>query len=72
MKLYKCTFSDDEEGSLLSWHSSRAAAQRDLRSQQRERGSAANGPEGVEVEIVPTDKAGLIRWLNIKFTRDNN
>jgi len=31
----------------------------------------AQGPEGVRLVEIPTDKEGLIEWLNANFTTDN-
>lgn len=72
MKIYRCDFYDPDEGACVSWHASEAEALGELRRQQRARGtSRATGPEGVTRQIIPTDRAGLIDWLNSHFTRDN-
>lgn len=71
MKIYRCTIYSAHEGAMLSWHASRREAERRLRHEQRERGEPAIGPEGVDAIDVPTDKAGLICWLNAHVDSDN-
>lgn len=71
MKIYRCTKNDADMGSLLSWHSSKREAEAKLKRHQRERGETACGPECVEAEDIPTDRAGLIGWLNRNFDTNN-
>lgn len=71
MKVYRCRKNDADLGTLLSWHSSARQASRELRRHQKARGGAPCGPEGVELVDVPTDKAGLLTWLNINVDTDN-
>ena len=71
MKLYRCTKNDAGIGTLLSWHASKRAADAELRRHQRERNGQACGPECVDEVIVPTDKAGLLVWLNTHVDVDN-
>ena len=71
MKLYRCNFYDTDSGCVVSWHSSERQARAALRELQQDRGEAAQGPEGVERVEVPTDRNGLIGWLNINLVSDN-
>lgn len=74
MKIYRVSFHDSGLGTLLTWHTNKRAAVRDLREKQREAREAGNEPQGVEdVEPVdvPTDRAGLVSWLNTHFNTDN-
>ncbi len=71
MKLYRCNFYDKSEGTCVSWHGSKVEAERHLRSQQKDRGEDATGPESVTAVDVPTNKTSLIKWLNDHFNRDN-
>lgn len=73
MKIYRCDFAEggNDRGNLVSWHPSKQEADKNLRKLQKERGEDADGPEGVEAVEIPTDKAGLLGWLNQHFTTDN-
>lgn len=71
MKIYRCLVYDAQLGALLSWHATRQEAERELLKSQQERGGDAQGPEGVRLMHIPTDKAGLIGWLNAYFKTDN-
>lgn len=71
MKVYRCDKYDRNMGATVSWHSSRADADSELRRHQRERDGAAGGPEGVTKVEIPITKAGLIAWLNRNFDTDN-
>lgn len=70
MKIYRCNKSDRDEGTVVSWHSSKREAEKELREYQSNFFYAAPN-ESVTCVEIPTDKAGLIRWLNSVFTRDN-
>jgi hypothetical protein len=71
MKIYRCNKFDADLGAMLSWHASGRAAQAELRRFQKERNEPPCGPEGVEAVDVPTDRAGLLEWLNREFNADN-
>lgn len=71
MKLWRCNFYDADQGQLVSWHPSREAARRDLARMQAERPVDPSGPEGIQEEHIPTDKKGLIEWLNANLSSDN-
>lgn len=76
MKIYKTYWQDASEGFCQSWHPSMREADRALVARRREhkdRTGSKDDPEpmGVDVVNVPTDKQGLIGWLNTNFSRDN-
>lgn len=71
MKIYRVAFQERDLGCLLSWHSSRAAAKAALRRLRSEHGERAIGPDFIDPVEIPTDKPGLLRWLNFSVTTDN-
>lgn len=74
MKLYCVRFYDAQRGQLLSWHASKSEAERTLRLLQataRENGNGSVGPDEVEPMDIPTDRAGLLSWLNLNFDTSN-
>jgi hypothetical protein len=70
MKLYRIQFQSADEGLILGWASSKIEAARKRRELRRDFGEA-QGLDVIEAIEMPTDKAGLIRWLNANLTRDN-
>lgn len=71
MKVWRCQMYDEGLGAILSWHRSQREARASLREFQERREGPAVGPEGVELVEIPTDKTGLIRWLNRNCESDN-
>lgn len=71
MKVYRVMIYDRDEGMTLTWFGNKRVAEKVLRDAQAERDEPAVGPEGVEEVNIPTDKEGLLRWLNANFNRDN-
>ena len=71
MKVWRCDMYDSGLGALISWHPSERDARRDLAAFRRERVGPAVGPEGVTPVEIPTDKVGLLRWLNAHLTSNN-
>ena len=72
MKLYRVNLSDPGAGQVVEWFSNKRDADRRLREWQRENGPDNGGhPEYIQPTEVPTDKAGLLRWLNNNFDLDN-
>lgn len=74
MRVYRCKFHDSDAGSLVSWHANKVEAQRTLRMLQitaHQNGKGGLGVESVEPVDIPTDKAGLLGWLNRNFDTDN-
>ncbi len=70
MKIYRCAFHDASLGLMLTWHSSRRQAEHELRRLQSQR-DAPSGVEAVELVEIPTDRNGLLSWLNRNFGSDN-
>ena len=70
MKLYRTIFTDRAEGTILSWHSSRVAANKAVKQRGKDYGAPETAPTITEVD-VPTNKAGLIDWLNRHYDRAN-
>lgn len=67
MKIWRCTFHGDPYlGTMLSWHRSK-------RDAMNGRLELAEDVTSVEVDAVeiPTDKSGLVAWLNHNFNTDN-
>lgn len=71
MTVWRCNCYDSNLGTLVSWWSSKQGATAKLLRFTKERGEKAAGPEGVEQVTIPTDKEGLLDWLNAHFTSDN-
>jgi len=69
VRVYCARFWDADDGQLLSWHTNRRDAERELRRMQRE--GRQQGPAEVEAVDLPTSRAGLVGWLNARFTTDN-
>ena len=70
MKFYRVSYYHADEGMMLIWHASNAAAQTQLLDMIEDCGKP-QGPAHVEVVHIDTRRAGLLRWLNTHFTRDN-
>lgn len=81
MRVYRVSWWHPWNGSQLSWAPSKREAQshlrqamRSLHEEEKEAGPDGNysgEPCGIEQLDIPTDKAGLIDWLNRQFTSDN-
>jgi hypothetical protein len=71
VKLYRAdVFGPD--GSMLRWHTSKREAEREQARWIREEGDAAGLQAGaVRAVEIPTDRAGLVDWLNRHFNTDN-
>ena len=70
MKVYKATLYDRDMGAVLSWFSSKQAAEAAVREHLKDIGESV-GPSGIHAHDIPTDRAGLLHWLNNHFTREN-
>ena len=70
MKIYRCAFNDASLGLVLTWHANKRSAEHELRRRQSER-DEPTGVEMIEAMEIPTDKRGLISWLNRHFDVDN-
>lgn len=72
MKIYRCTYADPHEGNVVSWHPSKVLADAYLKTMQDEnRGGETSILDEVVAVDIPTDKKGLIAWLNRNLIRDN-
>lgn len=75
MKLYRVTWHDRDNGRLYAWIGTQREAHATLReiwdNYEGERADALNDPPVIEPVEIPTDKAGLLSWLNNNFTSDN-
>jgi hypothetical protein len=71
MKLYRLYWQDMNNGTLQSWHPSKRDAEKAHTKELRESSKAAAGPSGIDAIDIPTDKAGLLVWLNTYFVSDN-
>lgn len=69
MKIYRATYWDRDLGQMLSWHSNKSSAKIWV-SEMLENGPS-QGPYGFELWDIPTDKKGLIDWLNANLKSDN-
>jgi len=74
MRLYKITSYEPSEGRVFVWAGTQAEA-KVAAKKQKDNLTAAYGntdekPEVTEIDL-PTDKAGLLAWLNTNFNRDN-
>ena len=68
MKIYKVTHNDQNIGTVLSWHSNKADAEKLVRELNH---SMEFSSPYVNIVEFPTDKAGIIKWLNAYFNTDN-
>lgn len=70
MKLYRVDARHSEEGTMHEWCGTQADAARAVKKFKNE---FEVDPDSVEVKPVdfPTDKPGLLRWLNVYVIRDN-
>jgi hypothetical protein len=74
MKVYKVYYHTADMGGQLSWHETKRDAEHALAeviALRKAGGEGVCGPEGIEVEDIPTDKVGLIWWLNHNLSTDN-
>lgn len=69
MKLYEISIQSPDEGNVVAWASAMADAKK-IAKQMKDEWSASNDAAIKEIDF-PTDKAGLLNWLNRNFTRDN-
>jgi hypothetical protein len=76
MRVYRTHWHEPDTGTVQSWHPSKRRASEALRAIKRAVVEAGNDagdcePSGVEAVDVPTDKDGLIGWLNVWLNTDN-
>lgn len=71
MKIYRITLSTGDEGIVQAWAGSKDEAKRKLREMKGNYEQADQMTGDIEAMDIPTDKAGLLSWLNAYFDRDN-
>jgi hypothetical protein len=73
MKIYRVNIDTADHGCLVSWHPSKRAADTYIRQWFEDNGEGDPDPRVnlIQQIDIPTDKAGLINWLNVYFTSDN-
>jgi hypothetical protein len=74
MRIYRIDWQDPADGHRVAWAgSARDAARRlrEARQQVAENYDENAEPSGFSAVEVPTDKAGLLSWLNAYFDSDN-
>ena len=71
MIVYRVSFHDPSEGTMLSWYSTKRQAEAALRKLQFESPNEPQGVETVDAIDIPTTRKGLIAWLNRNFNTDN-
>lgn len=69
MRIYRLSFWDSEEGHLLEWHASKAAAEKALRRLRREK--TESGPIRISAVEFPTRKREILKWLNENLQHDH-
>lgn len=69
MKLHKLTYDDRDHGLCLEWFTRVSDAYLRIKELQGELGYTPN--HTITPMEIPTDKNGLMNWLNEHFTRDN-
>lgn len=70
MIVFKVTFTDADQGTLLSWHRTRQEADASLEEWQSRLNGC--GTELVEKVSIPTsNRDALIGWLNSNLNTDN-
>lgn len=73
MNVWKGTVNDPDLGNLLVWAGSESACKK-LCKEVAEEGDYPDNPRSILTIVpmkIPTDKAGLIEWLNSWFGTDN-
>lgn len=66
MKIYRADYHDKDHGAIVSWHTNKLAAEREVN-----RNAGPDGPCGVKLIDFPVRRAAIVDWLNIYLTRDN-
>lgn len=69
MKLYRIKYTDRDNGMCVAWEGTQADAKRKQRELEKEHGRSQ--VDDFEPYYVPTDKAGLLHFLNTHADREN-
>ena len=64
MKLYRIQAAHDDEGTIYAWAGTQADAKKAAKVMNDEHHFKLRDDPTIEVVEVPTDKKGLLRWLN--------
>jgi hypothetical protein len=71
MRFYRLNHGDANLGNAVTWFASERAAKQEL-ARLRETGELDTSyPSSIDLVNIPTDKAGLLDWLNANLTTDN-
>ena len=68
MRVWRTVFWDDSAGKMYSWHASAREATKAQAENKRTRTGMAMEVEPID---IPTDKKGLLEWLNSNLEYDN-
>ena len=72
MRICRTRYHTWEDGCLVHWCANLEEGNSFLTDLKRNRGDDhVQEPINVEMIEIPTDKAGLIRWLNVNVNTDN-
>lgn len=71
MRVHRLQHGDASHGNVVAWFPSKREAQHALARLRREGELDATYPVSLEPVDIPTDKAGLLRWLNAYVITDN-
>lgn len=72
MRVWKATFDDPDMGIMVCWGATRRLAEAQAESLLGVVPGEPIGEIDVEPVDIPTDKGGLIEWLNLHFDREND
>jgi hypothetical protein len=71
MKLYRIQAVHDEYGTMYAWAGTQANAKKAAKEMDDMHHFKLDADPTIEVVEVPTDKKGLLRWLNVYVSRCN-
>jgi hypothetical protein len=71
MKVIRLSYWDSDNGCCLSWHRNKSEAEKHLSHLSEDGRLNGDGPTTIKTVEIPTDKDGLIDWLNANFDTDN-
>ena len=64
MKVYRVQYQNND-GCAYEWYATKAEAKRAIKEIKDEWGDDALFESEPELRVIPTDKKGLVRWLNL-------
>lgn len=71
MKVWRLGYHDRDMGRMLQWHPSRAEAVKAAHVVIDEGPDYSMKDMDIDLVNIPTDKTGLLNWLNAHFDTDN-